>query len=334
VNHKIDGPKPIIIKVTLLFTSIVVLLATIIDIYFSRPLYYIIVESTVMVLLLLIYYFRKIWIENEILIFSMVSIFCFIVFPILWLFSIGVSGSMPYYSFFLIVISMFILEKKYSLIVTIGIIFEVIILYLIELKFPSFFISPYDRTTHLIRLMISYAVVTGILVGVLSSIKKHIKSVQDELYFLSIKDELTNVYNRRYIIDSLSKTINLSERENVEFSILFIDINKFKIINDELGHDIGDKVLVELGNTINLHLRSYDVCARYGGDEFLIILPYSNEENSMTIADRISKCFTQRIYDLLSINTSLSIGITQGNGKNLEEIIRAADEKMYAEKKA
>ncbi|HKL87177.1 MAG TPA: diguanylate cyclase, partial [Treponemataceae bacterium] len=98
-------------------------------------------------------------------------------------------------------------------------------------------------------------------------------------------DSLTGIFNRRYMDIILKKEINRSARYKKDFSIVLLDIDNFKIVNDTRGHPFGDKVLRKLSNLLRESLREEDVLCRYGGEEFLVILPETNRDCSLTMAN-------------------------------------------------
>lgn len=152
-----------------------------------------------------------------------------------------------------------------------------------------------------------------------------------------VKDELTEVYNRRYIKERLPIEILNSKIRNEPLSVIILDIDNFKAINDNYGHLVGDAVLNKFAQTIKKEVRGYgDWVARYGGDEFLIILPKTDNKSGVQIAERIRKRISEKefIYNDIKISLSASFGICTVAGKKLsvEELIKCVDEKLYKAK--
>ncbi len=142
---------------------------------------------------------------------------------------------------------------------------------------------------------------------------------------LCLFDELTNLYNRRKLFRDLSHCIEVVKRYNTPFVISFLDINKFKQINDKFGHYKGDKVLKYLGSVLKQTVRKVDKCYRYGGDEFVILFHGTN--NCDSIIDRIRK-------ELKKKNIYIAIGTLVLKSKySAETILSSLDEKMYKDKK-
>ncbi|MBT3056057.1 MAG: GGDEF domain-containing protein [Candidatus Thiodiazotropha sp. (ex Codakia orbicularis)] len=132
--------------------------------------------------------------------------------------------------------------------------------------------------------------VTFSLVSAYSAIFLHIIAIQySELQKMAITDKLTDVYNRTLLKDSLEQAIHQANRTNTAFTLIIMDVDHFKKINDELGHEIGDHVLMQLGAFLKDFLRDSDKIFRIGGEEFLILLYNTDEANSIDIAEKIRK---------------------------------------------
>jgi len=143
-------------------------------------------------------------------------------------------------------------------------------------------------------------------------------------------DPLTRVYNRRYL-DIISYKIK--DRHN--YSLLMLDIDDFKKINDGYGHDFGDKVLTDLGQVLLKCIRNYDDVVRYGGEEFLVVLYRAGIKEALTVAERIRQKFWETKYDEVpGLRVSVSIGVAEGTGtENLWETIKRADTALYEAKR-
>lgn len=152
-----------------------------------------------------------------------------------------------------------------------------------------------------------------------------------------IKDKLTSLYNRSFIDDRLPADIVNAIITEVPLSVIFVDVDNLKTINDTYGHIAGDLALKEVGNAINKNIRTdIDWVARYGGDEFLICLNNTTYDEAYHIAERIRRT-TEKISVSINdknINFTISLGIytTQGLMHTAEEIIKMADKKMYEAK--
>jgi len=154
---------------------------------------------------------------------------------------------------------------------------------------------------------------------------------------LSITDDLTKLYNSRFLNATLRREVERSKRYRTPVSLIFLDLDGFKNVNDQHGHLYGSRTLVEVGAVIKGTVREIDIVSRFGGDEFTVILPQTGPEGAMTIAERIR----QRIADTsflqehgIEVRISASFGIASfpDHGKTKDELIARADQAMYAAK--
>ncbi len=156
----------------------------------------------------------------------------------------------------------------------------------------------------------------------------------EKIQELTITDDCTGLYNARHLYKTLESEVYRSARFGYEFTVLFIDLDHFKLVNDTHGHLAGSKLLAEIGYTIKSHLRLIDYAFRYGGDEFVILLPQTGKESGLVVARRLLQSFRQSTFlkdENLNLNIRASIGIASypEDAKSAHEIIREADEMMY-----
>lgn len=156
------------------------------------------------------------------------------------------------------------------------------------------------------------------------------ESTKHELVSLSIKDKLTNIGNRKYYDDILSEHITLAQRYPHLFSLVLLDIDFFKKINDSLGHDMGDKVLQEYTNFIGHHLREVDIFCRIGGEEFVLILPHTSKDKAYLLAQKL-RVLIQNHKKIVPI--TMSFGVVQyEKGDDAQTIFKRADMALYRAK--
>jgi len=162
------------------------------------------------------------------------------------------------------------------------------------------------------------------------------KKIHKKLAYLANHDTNTGSYNRHYFKQYMQQEVERSKRYDHNIGFIMIDIDRFKEINDRFGHQQGDRILKEINQFLKGQLRSFDKVIRYGGDEFLIILPESKEELSQVkerLADEI-KMLNKR-EAIIDFPLTLSIGTALWNkdiNKDVESIIDLADKRMYEEK--
>lgn len=166
---------------------------------------------------------------------------------------------------------------------------------------------------------------------------RKLKETLAEKNRLSITDELTGIFNRRHALDTLDQEIKRSRRYEATLSLIMLDLDKLKEINDNYGHLYGDESLTVVANILMEEIRDTDMAARYGGDEFILILPESSLEQATTLGQRIcEKVLSRRIQldENKYISLSVSIGIAQVQNKcdDLVSLIRRADDNLRSAK--
>ncbi|MDH5611434.1 MAG: GGDEF domain-containing protein [Gammaproteobacteria bacterium] len=158
------------------------------------------------------------------------------------------------------------------------------------------------------------------------------KQAIKELEELSTTDPLTSIYNRRKFNELLASEIERSKRYKTNLSIIMCDIDHFKKINDTFGHDVGDNALKVFSEKINNNLREVDMFARWGGEEFMILMPNSNIENASSVAEKLRKIIEETKVKKIDTFTA-SFGVTHLNeGDTTESLIKRVDEAMYKAK--
>ncbi|MGC9524942.1 MAG: EAL domain-containing protein [Limnospira sp.] len=165
----------------------------------------------------------------------------------------------------------------------------------------------------------------------------HLKKTEEKLRHSASHDSLTNLWNRSFFLKRLERSIKrCQEGENYGFAVLFLDLDGFKFINDSLGHGVGDRLLIEIGQRLKTCLRPEDILARLGGDEFTVLLENTlNLTEAIDTAQRIQKALRQPfILQEHQIFTGASIGIVQGTPdyQSSPEVLRDADTAMYRAK--
>ena len=166
-------------------------------------------------------------------------------------------------------------------------------------------------------------------------VRKRTKELEDknfELQVLSCTDQLTRIFNRRHIEESLSKEIQKSNRYNNPLSVILLDIDHFKSINDTYGHDIGDLVLIGIAETLTENIRITDMVGRWGGEEFIVVCPQTDGEFCRVLAERIRSKVENRNFHCIGCVTA-SFGITQlKQGDTVNTLIKRSDTCLYEAK--
>lgn len=167
---------------------------------------------------------------------------------------------------------------------------------------------------------------------------KELDEAHNKLEIQSITDPLTKLYNRRYFSEISNNMFKIAFREKTALSVIMLDIDKFKNINDTYGHSIGDRVLIKLAKTLIRVQRKSDITCRYGGEEFIILLPLTNLEGAKIFAEEIRKKVESIVMEITESQTlkfTISLGVSQinlDNDNNVEILINRADEALYKAK--
>src|SRR6201995_496637 len=156
---------------------------------------------------------------------------------------------------------------------------------------------------------------------------------------MAITDQLTGLHNRRYMARHLGNLVAQSTRSGKPLSFLILDIDYFKSVNDQHGHDIGDEVLKEFANRISANVRGIDLACRYGGEEFVVVMPDTDMGLAYSIAERLRKSVEttpiviSRAPGKLNITISIGIAATQGPADSAEALLHRADQALYSAKR-
>ena len=162
-------------------------------------------------------------------------------------------------------------------------------------------------------------------------------NLRENLHLQAIVDPLTGLFNRRYLKEAFDREIHRANRRNMPVGVMIIDLDHFKRINDSFGHDAGDLVLVTLAGLLKKNIRQEDISCRYGGEEFLVILPEMATESTLQRAEKLREIFRQLEVKHMGaslgvITASFGVASYPAHGKDLEEIVRAADAALYRAK--
>ena len=162
--------------------------------------------------------------------------------------------------------------------------------------------------------------------------------LQKELEEQAIRDSLTGLYNRRFLDETLSRELSRAERDKYSVSIVLLDLDHFKVFNDTYGHDVGDMMLKQLGKLLTSQVRAGDIACRYGGEEFVVVMPKASLSVARQRANDWRQRFESQILifegDILNATLSAGVAVYPMHGTTSEEIIRKADQAMYAAKGA
>jgi diguanylate cyclase (GGDEF)-like protein len=184
---------------------------------------------------------------------------------------------------------------------------------------------------------ITFALFACLGVGIAVFVGQAVTRLEQELQVKAIYDSLTGLFNRGSIIDVLQKAMARRERKTYPLSIIFADLDHFKQTNDNYGHQAGDEVLREVARRGTQVLRPYDSFGRYGGEEFVIVLPDCGTTGALAVAERVRTAIADQPIATASgaISTSLSLGVAVADGEeplHLNDLIQLADDALYRAK--
>jgi diguanylate cyclase (GGDEF)-like protein len=169
---------------------------------------------------------------------------------------------------------------------------------------------------------------------------KDLEDSKEALKVLASTDPMTKLYNRRYFAEVSEDIFNVSKRSESDFCLVMFDIDDFKSVNDTYGHHIGDKVIIGVANILIGNTRKSDILCRYGGEEYIILLPNTGIESSIHIADNIRKSVEEMVtlYDEnKELKVTISVGVSMTDvmsDKAIETSINKADNALYEAKRS
>jgi diguanylate cyclase (GGDEF)-like protein len=165
-----------------------------------------------------------------------------------------------------------------------------------------------------------------------------INELQKNLRELAIRDPLTGLFNRRFLEETLDREFAIARRQGTTVCLVMMDIDGFKGFNDTHGHDAGDFLLRKLGELLHDEIRRSDISCRYGGEEFLLVMPGVSLEKGKERAERLRRTFSAGKYQHMGtpLTATLSIGVAiyPTHGATWQKVLHAADKAMYAAKEA
>ncbi len=163
-----------------------------------------------------------------------------------------------------------------------------------------------------------------------------IEKLQKLLHDQAVRDYLTGLFNRRYLDETIEREVARAQREKGQLSVVMMDIDHFKGINDTYGHQAGDMVLIELGHLISKFSRTSDIACRYGGDEFVVVMPNASPDQALKRADQWRVAFSKErfTYNERRFATTLSMGIAAfpEHASSSNGVFQAADQALYKSK--
>ena len=161
--------------------------------------------------------------------------------------------------------------------------------------------------------------------------------LMDKLRDTSLRDGMTGLYNRRFLEEFIDQVMSQAQREDETYSVMMLDVDFFKMVNDTYGHDVGDKVIVEIGKLLKESIRDSDLAIRYGGEEFVVMLHNADDQGTLQVAQKIHSAFADLIFEVgvgETMQKTMSIGIAKFplHGDTIWKCIKFADTALYVAK--
>lgn len=290
--------------------------------------------------------------NQEVFLQIMIIILNFILLPVLYLTGGGIESGLPAYFVLGIALTLFLTKTNVGYIITSLEAIHYILIIFISNKYPQWLINisaleepgsaaarnfTYEAVLSNIFII---ATILGFLTKILFDLYKRenklvVNSIA-EIKRLSTIDPLTNVYNRRYMYSYLTEQLELAKQDGTPLSVALFDIDKFKLLNDNYGHLLGDEVLKALSHILKSACRPGEIVARYGGEEFIMILPGLDNNAAYQRANEIRECLEQSYLSSglpKDKPVTISGGVaTYSDGLNEEKLVSISDENLYKAK--
>ncbi len=317
----------------LVIISFCALLIMGIHIYNQRPFVNILTALAIGVLCIVWYVMSKILLLYDFARISFLIFITFIYVPFGYWTSPGSESSIMYIVILTVFMLSFTAKRLWENIFSVIVVIETLILLRTELWFPKHYYIYEDEKYRILDLSLNFTVMIAVMIYTIIFVNRRSAKHSEELYEISITDSLTGLYNYRFFSDYIQTEYNRAQRNNQIFTVVMMDINNFKQVNDRYGHLEGDRVLNEIATLIKSNIRNYDVAFRYGGDEFVIVLPETSKEIANALVERLKQSYEEYCKKYHEIQFSVAVGYEDSKGKSLEELYQLADELMYKEKK-
>ena len=192
---------------------------------------------------------------------------------------------------------------------------------------------------HRTQQMLLVVIIAALILEAILIFRPLVNLVSDyttRMFNMAMTDELTNVFNRRAWYDSLAREMAISKRLDSQLSVAVIDIDHFKSVNDTHGHDVGDRAIIHVTETVGAGLRGSDIMGRVGGEEFCVLFPSTDEETCHAICDRLRLMVstTPMALEEGELNLTVSIGVSSLSQDEIaDDLVKRADENLYSAKR-
>lgn len=204
-------------------------------------------------------------------------------------------------------------------------------IFLLNISFPRVYVTSGNKGTPPTQFEVSC------ITKSVRAFREKIETISD-LKGLTYTDDVTGLYNQRYLEMVLDREVSLAKRNDTDFSILFLDLDHFKSVNDKHGHLVGSQLLYEVGQELKKTLRESDIVFRYGGDEFVSVCSHTNAQEAMLVAERVREKIEKKRFlakQGMEIRLTASIGVASfpEHAQTTEQILTVADQALYGSKR-
>ena len=155
---------------------------------------------------------------------------------------------------------------------------------------------------------------------------------EEHIRYLAVSDGLTGLANYRRLVEALDAEVKRYSRSGRPFAVLLLDLDNLKAVNDRYGHPVGNRALCRIADVLRVHCREVDTPARYGGDEFALVLPETGREAALQVARRICQCLAEET-EVPKLSVSVGVAVHPDDGQTIEQLLGAADRALYQEKR-
>ncbi|MDK2937321.1 MAG: hypothetical protein PWP16_1265 [Eubacteriaceae bacterium] len=259
-----------------------------------------------------------------------------IIIPVLWFHSPGINSAIPLYSLVSIILSAFFAKKIVEFLLPVfGLAYSIFMIRYVLIN-PAFFTQVPDKDIFIYSYMFHFFMIAVLLMIGIFFINKSFEKDQEKFFRLSITDELTGLYNRMYFFKCGLEAFEDFIRYSTKFTLLMIDLDSLKTVNDRYGHAAGDLVLKEFANILTNTLRTVDVAARIDGEEFAVILKNTDIRQTAVVAERIRESLAQTEIEFKKeqFNMTCSIGGHQASSmsNSFDDVLVESEKKMLIAK--
>lgn len=264
---------------------------------------------------------------------AMLAVFSLVWLPFGYLTSPGSASAMPYLAIMVAFILAVIARRPVEYGFPVAMIIQMPFLFYSELLFPGHYPVYTDPAVHINDLTVNFTIALTAIIVTLIFMMHEYDTAHRRLYELSVLDDLTGLYNRRYLIKCLETETNRSGRRGKNFALAFIDLDNFKRVNDTMGHLEGDQVLSGVAKILKTGVRSYDIVSRFGGDEFVLVFPETRRDEAEARMSELEihlKIFSEPYAHL---GFAVSWGVSESGNRTVAEMLALADEMLYSKKK-